>query len=71
MDSGKYKDNYRDRNGQRHATFRTYYKSTPELIAALTDLEARYAAAMEAFLEERRAILDKAETVSRRDFEKQ
>src|SRR5262245_2530137 len=71
MDSGRYKDNYRDKNGQRHATFRNYYKSTPELIAALSDLEARYAEAMKAFSEERRAILDTAERVSRRDFEKQ
>ena len=71
MDSGRYKDNYRDKNGRRHATFRTYYKSTPELIEALADLAARYEAAMKAFSDERRAILDKAKRVSRQDFEKQ
>lgn len=71
MDSGRYKDNYRDKNGQRHGTFHNYYKSTPELIARLSDLAERYEAAVQAFSEERRAILDTAGRVSRRDFEKQ
>src|SRR5262245_12064644 len=68
MDSGRYKDCYRDKDGQRHATYHAYYKSTPELIEALSDLEGRYKAAMKAFDQERRAILQGAKGVSRRDF---
>lgn len=68
---GSYSYVYRDSENQRHKSYHTYYKSTPEILEQLADLEKRWQASEQAFYVERLAILEKAEHVSRVDFEKQ
>ncbi len=63
-------DVYRDKNNQRHQAFKKYYKSTPQLISQLTDLQERYHAAMRSFEDERWNILEAAERVKESDFRK-
>lgn len=67
---GSYGEAYRDKSSQRHLSYHDYYKSTPELIAQLSDLEERFDAAIDVFEEEKRAILAGAEKVSPSDFRK-
>lgn len=65
---GSYSHAYRDKDNCRHPSHHTYYKSTPELLEQLADLEKRWQEAEKAFEAERVAILENAEHVSRDDF---